>query len=1207
MAGDRLVPPSEILSTPEDEPNMFAFPDFFNLAGGTLPSEDATLRQNPRQEGSALIAAGLLMRLEEVAAINSDDEDLEDDGNGRSSPETGSDADPQNEMDFESLFNESEPRKRARTTDPQTTSTQWYPWSDRITCTLDILMHLPRSVFSQRQLDLFLWLLRVNGVPDVPSVKTMKTLNEAIQKMCGIDTLCYDGALGNRYYVNSLAQIIAQEMSNPQVRPKLHFYPEDSGPHLSQARQAQRWLNEAPNELLTPMARINKHDFYIYEPAMQMNGSWCIPVRWFSRHEILYARCWRMEPVVSDSTNNSGWQVITGEFDVPANQLLKNFEELKSDAEPLYRLPHPSRLLEVLSADRQTQSSWTFTNPTEGNRWRKLADGHRVVSFPIWMYCDDTSGNVSKKWNEHNSFLFTAAGLPRQESSKEYNVHFLCTSNTARPLEMLDGIIDQLEAAQEHGIWAWDCETKEPILVLPWVLALLGDNPMQSEFAGHIGLRGKYFCRVCWVKGVDASNRDPEANDSDGAHSEASDNSIHDGHRASDTEHSQSSASEELSTSRSAPKKQPKKKKAKFMETFNQMVDRVSSFVKPGRPREKDETTTQLRSYFTAAKILGTKTKVRADHTSSGVKDTFQEHFLNRLFDSYSNKRTTAARQAALEQEVRSMPEEVTSPVWRIKGLDPHRDTPVEILHVVLLGFLKYMWRDLINQVKNQEELKKLLEIRLMSLDVKGLDISPIAGRTLVQYSGSLTGRDFRVIAQITPFIIHDLKISDSCREAWLALSRLVPLIWQPEIDNIDEYTETLEHEIDYFLLCVARWTSRWFNKPKFHIIIHLALHIRRFGPAMLFATEAFESFNAVIRAKSVHSNRQAPSRDIALAFAQGNRIRHLLSQGLFYLHRGSADPLLPSSSPVQTYASMPHLGKSVSHTLKPEFMPRVFTSDSSKWNAIGPGPVSLVSSANTMTHYLGLHPKKSPKATGSVSISVTPLSFGTTLTGSVMPLCDIYPENVRRLGRFRKCSQVVMADGSPCPVGSFFIARDSGGSKFVGQLAEVLVAEGTVAALSQQAGSILVHVLNTSYEAPQYRMPRIVFTNQYTLINSTDMLCAVNVQHHCIGNNCHATASRPAYQERSQKGTVKVIEHQNPHDLVLNTCQMRNAALISHFRNPSPTLDASNIITSSIRREIDLRKVAKRTTGPSHAEPSQTTHNQRSSHLRYQLFSSTK
>lgn len=60
--------------------------------------------------------------------------------------------------------------------------------------------------------------------------------------------------------------------------------------------------------------------------------------------------------------------------------------------------------------------------------------------------------------------------------------------------------------AQDEGIWAWDCETSEPVLVIPFVLAMLGDNPMQSEFACHIGLRGKFFCRACWVKGKDASD-----------------------------------------------------------------------------------------------------------------------------------------------------------------------------------------------------------------------------------------------------------------------------------------------------------------------------------------------------------------------------------------------------------------------------------------------------------------------------------------------------------------------------------------------------------------------------------------------------------------------------------------------------------------------------------------------------------------------------
>lgn len=122
------------------------------------------------------------------------------------------------------------PRKRPRRTGEAGASARhWYPWNDRIvslsflstsklsclaqTCTLDVLMHLPRSVFSHRQLDLFLWLLKVNQVDDVPSVKSMTAMNDLLQKLCGIDTIPYDGALGHKYYVNSLSQIIAQVRS----------------------------------------------------------------------------------------------------------------------------------------------------------------------------------------------------------------------------------------------------------------------------------------------------------------------------------------------------------------------------------------------------------------------------------------------------------------------------------------------------------------------------------------------------------------------------------------------------------------------------------------------------------------------------------------------------------------------------------------------------------------------------------------------------------------------------------------------------------------------------------------------------------------------------------------------------------------------------------------------------------------------------------
>lgn len=123
-------------------------------------------------------------------------------------------------------------------------------------------------------------------------------------------------------------------------------------------------------------------------------------------------------------------------------------------------------------------------------------------------------------------------------------------------------------------------------------------------------------------------------------------------------------------------------------------------------------------------------------------------------------------------------------------GLDAHADTPVEILHVVLLGFIKYFWRDAIKNQLNDNPNKKLkLATRLSSLDVSGLGITPLAGKTLVQYAGSLVGRDFRVIAQVAPFVLYDMTKDPGCYETWVALSKLVPLIWQPEIEDIDQYT----------------------------------------------------------------------------------------------------------------------------------------------------------------------------------------------------------------------------------------------------------------------------------------------------------------------------------------------------------------------------------------------------------------------------------
>ncbi|KZT58587.1 hypothetical protein CALCODRAFT_414850, partial [Calocera cornea HHB12733] len=69
-------------------------------------------------------------------------------------------------------------------------------------------------------------------------------------------------------------------------------------------------------------------------------------------------------------------------------------------------------------------------------------------------------------------------------------------------------------------------------------------------------------------------------------------------------------------------------------------------------------------------------------------------------------------------------------------------------------------------------------------------------------------------------------------------------------------------------------------DKAKPHLLLHLPDNILQFGPASLFATQRYESYNSIFREGSILSNHQAPSRDIATQFANLERVRHITTGG---------------------------------------------------------------------------------------------------------------------------------------------------------------------------------------------------------------------------------------------------------------------------------------------------------------------------------------
>ncbi|KAH8982323.1 hypothetical protein EDB86DRAFT_2834406 [Lactarius hatsudake] len=440
-------------------------------------------------------------------------------------------------------------------------SDEWYPWHSRAATTLDIVVNLPCSSFSTQQINTMFWFLKANGVSRVPQ-------NAALHNMCGIRTLEYDGVFGHKYFVMFFS---TPEMANPRVCPYLHFYPKDASKTVNEYWHAAHWHKVADLSLVTPMAVINNTHFFVYEPAVLTNGCVVMPYRWFLHGRSIAAHAWPLCAVKRG--NNVGW--IIEKFKmviVPQGKFLISFGSW--GAGQLHRpLPSTKCIFGSMLEPNGSIFQWTQTDPKVGNRWRVLAGGARVYSFPIWLYCDDVSGNQLKRWNKHYSFLFSAVGLPCTLFQHEYNVHFLCTLNLAPPLEMLDGIVSQLD-----------------------------------EFVCHVGPGGKMICHICQVKGLDVSTNDMQAqiapapiHDVDGGRTTPDLIGTSDGDSSADGAY--------------APANRWKRK----LESMQEMVERVTRFVHIGSPRTRDNTLRELHAIIADAGSVGKISKIRAHKMSTVV------------------------------------------------------------------------------------------------------------------------------------------------------------------------------------------------------------------------------------------------------------------------------------------------------------------------------------------------------------------------------------------------------------------------------------------------------------------------------------------------------------------------------------------------------------------------------------------------------------
>ncbi|KAJ7471635.1 hypothetical protein B0H11DRAFT_1867347 [Mycena galericulata] len=681
------------------------------------------------------------------------------------------------------------------------------------------------------------------------------------------------------------------------------------------------------------------------------------------------------------------------------------------------------------------------------NPKRAIAGGHPLYHSFVDYFSDDVSGNRTKSWNKHWNAYMTHRNLPRQALQQEFHVHFVSTSPNATATEQFKEFKTAVEATHTNPVQVQDEDGNTTCFCI-YVNSGPSDNPMQSEISGHIGGKGNRFCRKCQVGGTQK-----EKASNDGYH----------------------------------------------------------ALFESGLPRTKENILGELENQVKLA-CSGVSQRVKDSQTETGVKDMYTQYWIDQLISRFKQikkdnpTRSNTDIEEELVQWTRANSDKIYSPFLTMKGFDPTRDTPVEILHTILLGLVKYIWH--ISHTPWSEEQKRTYSLRLQSTTTDGLSIHAIRAKYIMQYAGSLIGRQFKTLIQTNIFHVRGL-VTEHQFMAWKAAGELSALLWVPEIRNLAEYRKDLKVAVANVLdICAMIDPSKIITKIKYHLLVHIDDDAVEFGPLIGVMTEIFECFNGVFRFCSIFSNHLSPSRDIAIQLGDQEGLKHRLTGGS-WRHGSSGDRQTAGPGVRQFIAKHPLLQKLLGWTenkilvhgdAKPLPVPR------GESQRVGH---QLASTSAARANNYGLYPAEST---------------------------------------WFKCHHVVSASLDHCFIGSWVFAESA-----TDKASKTCTISGRISDILQNNDSVVLVVLElfqiSSQRDELYGMPVSVRPDSQTcfsILPAKNIKFNVNVQHNCHTAKCEATGVRMQMQERVEsEKTENYIVHNTLDRYIINSHAFHNAHLL--------------------------------------------------------------
>ncbi|KAF8488776.1 hypothetical protein JB92DRAFT_3249859 [Gautieria morchelliformis] len=676
-----------------------------------------------------------------------------------------------------------------------------------------------------------------------------------------------------------------------------------------------------------------------------------------------------------------------------------------------------------------------------------VANGYELYTSFVFLWADDVGGNISKMVNAHKNIYLAHVNVPGQLLQQEYFVRFVATSPHASTPEQFEAVLEMVRGTQHKPPRTYNSHSHRLCKFRIAVPGLPADNPQQSEECSHIGPSGNCKCRRCLVGGPAA------VTDSD------------DGYHA---------------------------------------------LHEPGAPRRVVRTIEEIQKQLLKA-TEGKLAPVSAMQTASGVKDRVAQGWIVKVLSkvkaikadhpSWSHAQVQQAAKEWLDEQ----PGQRWSPLLSFPGLDPHRDTLVEILHTVLLGLIKYVWHNLHTSWKDPE--RELFIICLQGTNIDGLTIPPIRAAYMSQYCNALVGKHFKTLMQTVVFHVHGI-VSQPQFELIKATGRLGAVLWYHKICNMVEYLGDLRilvaNVLDAFDTVDP---TRILDKGKLHILSHLPDDVERFGPAIRYATEVFECFNHVFRMCSVLSNHQAPGRDIARKCSSMEHVKHLMSGGFW-----EADPVDEAQGSEWVQSSRRVQAMLIQHPIVQTHLgwvpPPKHTPGYVK-------PIITQKKRKTLTW------ADTPGA--QARLQAPPLDHSTWHHGIA----------------------VTAQSDDICKVGTWVFAG-SELATVIGHIHCLLIPEGP----SEHCSYVILevyHISDTLHAAFNMPLLRCLTTDpEFLGIRSQDIRFMVNVQHDCRTAKCGVTGSRVYRQEREATSrTSPALVHADDMQFVLNLNAIHNADLV--------------------------------------------------------------